>query len=358
VAVRSRSRGFFDDFFNQGRAQQVPLNLKTDAASVSIKELPENGKPADFSGAVGKFNFETNLSAKAGKTDDPITYSLKITGTGNLKLIEAPALKLPPAFEVYDPKLKENITNSPSGLTGSKQYDYLIIPRQPGDYKIDGHVFSYFDPSTGKYATISSPEYNLKITGEPSKNLNTGVTSTVSKQDVNMLGQDIRYIKTNTPLFEQKREFFGTMSYYALYATPALLFIGLIMVKRRNEDMAADVVGTKRRRAIKLAKKRLSLANKYLAANDKKPFYDEVSRAIWGYLGDKLNIDMAELSKDNVEGKLQGKGVKSETISSLITLISICELALYAPVGEGGEMKKNYDSALNLIADIEDEIKK
>ena len=359
VQVRSHSRNPFDDFFNGGRVQQVPMDLKSEMGAVSVKGLPENGKPADFTGAVGKFNFETSVSSKEGKTDDPITYTVKISGTGNLKLIESPTLKLPPAFEVYDPKTKENISNGAAGLTGSKQYDYLVIPRQPGDYKIDGRAFSYFDPAAAKYVTINSPEYALKITGAPSKNMNTGANASVSKQDISLLGQDIRYIKTTTPVFNKDdKPFFGSMGFIGMYSAPMLLFFALIALRRRNDTMAADVIGTKRRRAIKLAKKRLSVADKHLKTNDKKAFYDEVSRATWGYLGDKLNIDMAELSKDNVEEKLQARAVKPETIAKLKGLINTCELALYAPVSdEHGEMKKNYDTAMNLIADLEDEVK-
>ncbi len=359
VQIRSKSRNVFDDFFNAGRVVQVPMTLKTTAGSVMVKSLPESGKPADFSGAVGKFNFETTISGKEGKTDDPITYSVKISGTGNLKLIEAPTLKLPPAFEVYEPKLKENITNGPAGLTGNKQYDFLIIPRQPGEYKIGGREFSYFDPSAGKYITVSSPEYNLKITGTASANPNAGTTATVSKQDVSLLGQDIAYIKTTTPVFEKEgKSFFGSVGFVSMFSTPFLLFIGLIAFKRRNETLAADVVGSKRRRALKLARKRLAIAEKHFKADNKKAFYDEVSRATWGYLGDKLNIDMAELSKDNVEEKLQARSVKPDTILKLKDLINTCELALYAPVSdEHGEMKKNYDAAMNLIADLEDEVK-
>lgn len=356
VAVRSRSNGFFDAFFNAGREQQVPLTLKSQTLTVSVKDLPEAGKPANFSGAVGKFNFETSLSSKDGKTDDPITYTIKISGTGNFKVIDAPGLTLPPAFEVYDPKVKDNINNSAGGMSGSKQYDYLIIPRQPGDYKIDSKSFSYFDPNAGKYFTVTSPEYALKITGAPSKNANAGLS--INKQDVSILGQDIRYIKTNTPQFKtQGNSFFGSAGFTTMYATPFLLFIGLIVLKRRNETLAADVVGSKRRKALKLAKKRLSIAEKHCAQNDRKNFYDEVSRAIWGYLGNKLNIDMAELSKDNVEEKLLAKGVKAETITKLKDLINTCEMALYTPSGEHSELRNNYQNALNLIADLEDEIK-
>ncbi len=356
VQVRSNSRNFFGSFF--GQVQQVPLTLKTNAATVNVKELPESGKPVDFAGAVGSYKFETSLSNKEAKTDEPITYTLKISGTGNLKFVDAPALTFPQEFEVYDPKTKENISNGVAGMSGTKQYDYLIIPRQPGEYKIESKTFSWFEPASAKYFTVKSPEFTVKVTGEPSKNVNANAaTAGVSKEEVSLVGQDIRYIKTATPEFKKGKSFFGSAGFAAMYSAPFLLFIGLVVAKRRNEDLAADVIGTKRRRALKLAKKRLSVAAKHLAKSDKKNFYDEVSRAIWGYLGDKLSIDMAELSKDNVEEKLLAKNAKAETIAKLKNLLSTCELALYSPVGEGSEMKTNYDTAMNLMADLEDEVK-
>ena len=356
VQVRSNSRSFFGSFF--GQVQQVPMTLKTSAATVNVKELPESGKPTDFAGAVGNYKFETSLSNKEAKTDEPITYTLKISGTGNLKFVDAPTLTFPQEFEVYDPKTKENISNGAEGMSGTKQYDYLLIPRQPGDYKIEAKTFSWFEPSSAKYFTVKSPEFTVKVTGEPSKNVNANAaTGGVSKEEVSLVGQDIRYIKTTTPEFKKGNSFFGSAGFVAMYSAPFLLFIGLVVAKRRNEDLAADVIGTKRRRALKLAKKRLSLAAKHLTKSDKKNFYDEVSRATWGYLGDKLNIDMAELSKDNVEEKLLAKNAKAETISKLKNLLNTCELALYSPVGEGSEMKTNYDAAMNLMADIEDEVK-
>lgn len=358
VQMRSRSRNLFDDFFDLGRMRQVPLDLKATPITVSVKELPDNGKPADFSGAVGSYKFDATLSGKDAKTDEPITYTLKISGTGNLKFVDAPALKFPPEFEVYDPKIKENISNGAAGMSGTKQYDYLIIPRQPGDYTIEEKTFSWFDPAAGKYFTTQSPEFTVKVTGEASKNPNTAaIAAGADKEDVAALGQDIRYIKTATPELSKGNRFFGSAGFIAMYSMPFLLLAGMIFAKRRNDTMAADVIGTKRRRALKLAKKRLSVAEKHLAKSDKKNFYDEVSRATWGYLGDKLNIDMAELSKDNVEEKLLAKNAKPETIAKLKALLGTCELALYAPVGEGGEMKQNYETAMNLMADLEDEVK-
>lgn len=354
----SRSNDPFGGFFSFGQTQNIPLTIKTNPVTVTVKELPANDKPKGFAGAVGKFNYSTFLSGKEAKTDNPVTYTIKISGTGNLSLIDAPTIQLPDGFEVYDPKAKENIANTAAGVSGSKQYDYLIIPRQPGEFKISGQPFSYFDPETGRYTTINTPEYSLKVTGEPSKSFNSASSSSANQQDISLLYEDIRYIKTTTPEFRKSdNSFMGSGGFIALYALPFLAFIGLIAVRRRNEKLASDIIGTKRRRALKLSKKRLSVAEKYMAQSERKKFYDEVSRAIWGYLGDKLNIDMAKLSKDIVTEKLSVRNVQAETVTSLFNIINSCEISLYTP-GSDSEMKNDYTTALNLIADLEDEISK
>ncbi len=339
------------------RYQNFEMKTASNGISLNVKELPAAGKPNDFSGAVGQFSYSAKLSSGEGKTDNAVTYSMKISGSGNLKTIELSKPELPDGFEVFDPKVKDDVTNSAAGMSGSKQYDYLIIPRQPGDYKIPGTSFSYFDPTAGRYFTLSSPELALKITGEPSQNPNSNISASASKEDVSALHSDIRYIKTTAEIEKRSTPFFGSAGYIGLMASPFLLFAGLIFVKRKNEDLAADIVGTKRRRATKLAKKRLSAAEKHLSQNNKQTFYDEVSRAIWGYLGDKLNIDHSQLSKDNVEEKLLAKNVRTDSIGKLKDLIGTCEQALYAPVGAGDEMKQNYNVAIALITDLEDEIK-
>ena len=356
VQVPRHSRSIFDNFFGP-QAQNVEYKASSNAVALTVKELPSAGKPENFSGAVGRFSYDVKLSAKEGKTDDAVTYTVKVAGAGNLKTIDISKPELPDGFEIYDPKTKEDIANTAAGMSGSKQYDYLIIPRQPGEYKIPGTTFSYFDPTAAKYITLSSPELSLKVTGAPSQNPNTNQAVT-NKEDISNLHSDIRYIKTGTAKLEKSpTPFFGSAGYVGLVASPFLLFIGLIFVKRKNEDMAADLVGAKRRRATKLAQKRLSTAQKHLTTGDKPAFYDEVSRAMWGYVGDKLNIDQSQLSKENVEEKLLTKNVKADTISKLKTLISICEQALYSPIGAGDEMKQNYEVAINLITNMEDEIK-
>ncbi|MCS6933875.1 MAG: BatD family protein [Chitinophagales bacterium] len=355
VQARTRSRSIFDDFFNMGRHTQVPLTLKTNTLTVQVKELPA-GQPPGFQGAVGRYSFEARISAKETKTDEPITYSMKITGTGNLKFVEAPKLQAPEEFEVFEPKIKENITNSSEGLTGSKQYDYLLIPRQPGEYTLQAYTFSYFDPATAKYVTITSPEFTVKVTGAPSQADAGEQSNTATKQPVKTLGKDIRYLKTNTPDFGQ-RPFYGSWKFVTLYVSPFLIFAGLVALRKRHDALEADVVGAKRRKALKVAKQRLSKAEKFLATSDKKNFYSELSLGIWGYLSHKLNIDISELSKDNVKEKLSQRAVKSDTITALTNLLTACEQALYAPVGEGTQMKQDFETGLHLLADLEAEIK-
>ena len=341
---------------NYGQVYQA-FDLKTMASgfSINVKDPPLAGRPDNFSGAVGKYSYSAKLSSTEGKTDNALTYTIKISGTGNLKTIDLPKPEFPDGFEVFDPKVKDDVTSGIGGMSGSKEYDYLIIPRQPGEYKIAATSFSYFDPSVGKYTTLTSPEFALKITGEPSQNPNASATAS---KDISLLHSDIRYIKTKGNHMEKTgAPLFGSATYAGLLTAPVFLFIGLIFVKRKNEDLAADLVGARRRRATKLAKKRLAAAEKHLARNDKQLFYDEISRALWGYLANKLNIDHSQLSKDNVEEQLLAKNVKTESINRLKGLISTCEVALYAPAGAAEEMKQNYNAAVSLIADLEDEIK-
>lgn len=336
--------------------QQIPIQFNIPAASVLVKELPLQGKPDNFSGLVGKYTYTTNLSAAVAKTDEPITYSATIKGAGNLKFIEQEPLTFPDAFEAYDPKVIDKVQANANGYAGSKQYDYLLIPRQPGEYTIAPQAFSYFEPAEGKYYTVQPTEHIVKVTGMPSAS--KGNSGNAAPAEVAILNQDIRYIKTaSTALSKQGNVLLGTVGYAAALASPLLIFIGLVAIKRRRQKLAADVVGTKRRNAIKLAKKRLAAAEQYLAKGDKTAFYNEVSRSIWGYLGDKLNIDMSGLSKDAVEERLLAKSVGSSTIGKMKALLSTCEMALYAPLGNSTEMKQHYDAALNLIADLEDEIR-
>jgi hypothetical protein len=355
VPTKSNRRNIWGMF--SMNMQNVPFKLLSNEAVIQVKELPIAGRPASFNGAVGEFTFETKLSNTATKTDEPVTLSATIAGKGNLKFVEMNKPQMPDGFEVYDPKLKENIKNNESGFSGSKQYDFLIIPRQPGNYKIPAITFSFFNPTTQKYVELRSQEFILKVTGEPST-ATTVLPTATSKTEISHVGEDIRYIKTSMSRYESSSPFLpASLGFAAAYGAPWLLFAGLLLIKRRNQAMELDVIGTRRKRAMSVAKKRLLTAKKYLQAGNKKEFYDEISRATWGYLADKLSIEMSDLSKENVGEKLSEKNVKTETQLKLNKLLNTCEVALYAPVAEVGEMSENYKNALALIADLEDEIK-
>lgn len=354
VQVQSGRRNIWSMF--GGNLQNVPFKISSNTASVNVKELPSANKPASFNGAVGEYFFNSKLSASATKTDEPVTLTTTISGKGNLKFVEMNKPQLPDGFEVYDPKVKENISNNDAGFSGSKQYDFLIIPRQPGNYKIPAVEFSFFNPQTQKYITLSSQEFLLNVSGEPSGITGTVITS--NNTTVNKLGSDIRYIKTSMPSYEvQQSTLPAKVGFAAAYVSPLLLLFMFIAVKRKNDASGKDIIGTKRKKALSVARKRLTAANKLQKNGNKKEFYDEVSRATWGYLADKFSIEMSALCKENVGEKLTSKKVKPETLQRLYKLLNTCEIALYAPVSEVGEMKENYDVAINLIADLEDEIK-
>lgn len=356
VQVQSNRRNIWSMF--GGNLQNVPFKISSNSVSINVKELPTANKPASFNGAVGEYFFNSKLSASASKTDEPVTLTTTISGKGNLKFVEMNKPQLPDGFEVYDPKVKENISNNDAGFSGSKQYDFLIIPRQPGNYKIPAVEFSFFNPQTQKYVTLSSQEFSLNVSGEPSGITGTVITNSNSNANINNLGSDIRYIKTSMSSYEvQQSTLPAKVGFAAAYISPLLLLFMFIAVKRKSDANGRDIIGTKRKKALSVARKRLTAANKLQKDGNKKEFYDEVSRASWGYLADKFSIEMSALCKENVGDKLSAKNVKPETQQRLYKLLNTCEIALYAPVSEVGEMKENYDAAINLIADLEDEIK-
>jgi hypothetical protein len=355
VQVQSKRRSVWD-IFGGAQLQNVPYKPVSNAVTINVKPLPDAGKPENFSGAVGKFTFQTNLSPKESKTDEGVTYTVKVGGTGNMKTFELPKPNVPDGFEVYDPKTKEDIAG---GFSGSKQADYLIIPRQPGDYKIEPLSFSFFDPSQGKYLSIQAPEYTLKITGEPSKTTvsnGESVLNSSSKKEIKSLGSDIRFIKTTADL-APSTTFIGSPLQYGLMAAPFLLFLAAFGYKKQSDKQSADVLGSRLRKANKMAKKRLVVAEKHLKENNSKAFYDEVSRALLGYVSDKLHIDVADLSKDNIEEKLRAKNVSEEKIASLKKQLETCEFALYTNLSGNENMQQQYANAVTIISALEEELK-
>lgn len=347
----------FEAFFNGG-SNYVEVKKKIQTPKLSVEVLPyPSGKPENFSGAVGEFSLKSSINATKVKTNDAVTLKLVISGVGNMKLIGNPEVKFPADFEEYDPKEENNYSLTANGLSGSKTIEYLAIPRQPGTYTIPAVEFSYFDPKTKSYKTLKSESYDLTV--EKGKgNADQVISDFTNKEDVKILGSDIRYIKTGESALRTRGDyFFGSAAYYAWYVVPFALFMALLIVLRKQAMENANLVKSRRKKANKTASRRLKQASKLLAENKKNEFYDEVSKALWGYMSDKLNIPVAELTKDNIESKLAGIHTPEELTKAFLDTLNDCEFARYAPGDENEAMDKIYASAVDVISRMEDQIK-
>ena len=347
----------FDAFFNGGsNVIEIKKNISTPKIAINVNPLP-TGKPADFSGGVGEFNISSSINNKELKTNDAITIKLVISGTGNLKLISNPEIKFPDDFEVYDPKVDNQVRLTREGLTGNKVIEYLAIPRHAGTYKIPGVSFSYFDIRSKSYKTLKTEEYVINVE-KGAGNADQVIANFTNKEDLKVLGEDIRYIKQNEVTLQPKGSFFyGSMTYWLFYIIPALAFIIFFIIYRKQAAENANVAKMRTKKANKVATKRMKLAGKLLSENKKDAFYDEVLKALWGYISDKLNIPVSRLSKDNIEEKLRNHGVNEELIKEFLNALNDCEFARFAPGDENQAMDKVYSSSIEVISKMENSIK-
>lgn len=342
--VQTRSRSIFDDFFG-GSVQTIPRELKSNPVNITVLPLPD-GKPASFTGGVGQLDFKAALDKTEVKANDPVTLTLTVSGTGNIRFVDAPRINFPPDFEVYDPKISNNL-NAVS-TTGNKTFEYLIIPRHGGTYRIPSVEFGYFDPQTKQYKTIRTDEFVLEVErGEEQPG--TTVIGGVTREDVKFLGQDIRYIKTGKIILRPAGDiFFGTWKFWLCFIIPLAGFILIVYLRRKYISKYSDAVFVKHRRANKFAAKRLKQANHFMNKGQQEAFYEELSRALWGYLGDKLAIPVAELSRDTVKSTLEQHQVDEQIANEFIGVIDDCEFARYAPAA-GADMNTLYSRAVDTI---------
>lgn len=346
----------FDAFFNGGGYVEVKKNIVTPKLTINVESLPD--KPENFSGGVGEFTMTSSINSQEMKTNDAVTIKLSIKGSGNMKLLNAPDIKFPTDFEVYDPKVTNNFNITKNGLSGTFDVEYLAIPRHAGTFTIPAIEFTYFDLKTKTYKTLKSDSYTLKV-AKGEGNADQVVANFTSKESVKVLGLDIRFIKLGDTSLKQKGNFFyGTMAYCLWYIVPLLIFIILIVFFHRQAAENANIVKMKNKKANKVATKRLKLAGKLLSENKKNEFYDEILKALWGYISDKLNIPVSQLSKDNIESKLSEYGVDALLIKEFIDALNECELARYAPGNENEAMDKVYTASVNIISKMENSIKR
>lgn len=355
VANQQASDDLFESIFNGTSVNYI--NLKIKAPTQNIEVLPLKDKPADFSGGVGTFSITSALSSKQAVTNDAVTLKVEIKGNGNLKLLKTPELTLPKEFETYEPKVNNEIKATASGVSGIKTIEYLFVPRHPGKFSIPAISLSYYDVSAGAYKTITTSAHELEVKkGEG--NASQTIADFTNQQDVKVLANDVRFIKQGETRYSDKdAHFFGTWTYVAWYIVPFVGFVVLLVALRKHRINNADVEGKKHKRANKVALKRMKIANGLLRTQQKSAFYDEVLRALWGYVSDKLSIPVAELTKDNVSVRLTDAGVQESVVEEFIALLNDCEMAHYVSGNDGSTMDKIYATSLSVMEKLEDSIK-
>ena len=352
-----RSADPLDFFFNGGSSYvKVQKTLRTPKLTIEVSPLPA-GKPASYYGGVGEFSISSDISTQELKENEAVTVRLIISGTGNMKLLKTPEVLFPSDFEVYDPKVDNNFKLKTNGLSGNKAIEYLAIPRHAGEYEIPGVEFTYFDTKSKEYKTLTTPSYNLKV-NRGSGSTTTVTTGYVNKEDLKLLGEDIRFIDLKDTNLKAKGEyFFGSLNYWLWYIVPTALLLACIIIWRKKAVENANISKVKTKKANKVATKRLKEAKKLMTNNNESAFYDEVLRALWGYTGDKLNIPVAKLSKDNIAVELTNHGVDEKTIQEFTNLLGDCEFARYAPSASSITVADVYDRIVSLMNKMEDAIR-
>lgn len=357
VVQRNRNIDPFEAFFNGGAGYvEVKKAIKAPAIEIQVDPLPE--RPAGFSGGVGKFNISATLDKNDVKANDPISLRVVVSGVGNLKLIKEPVVAFPKDFDCYDAKLTDKSKLTVNGVEGNMVYDFLAVPRHQGEYDIPPVEFTYFDTTSKAYKTIKTEGFHVHVEKGEGSGVNT-VQDFSGQEDVQLLAKDIRHIKMGSSRQVQQGEyFFGSKLYWIVIALLLAVFISLFIIFRQRAIANADIVSAKAGKANKVATKRLKKADKLMKDGKSGEFFDETLRALWGYVGDKLNIPVTELSRENIRERLSSRGVDETTITSFLEAIDECEFQRYAPGDPRGNMSKVYDKAMNAIEKIESMMKK
>jgi len=353
--TKRQPRNIFEQFFGAGGYEDVAVKVKSKPVKVDVEDLPTENKPQNFSGAVGDFGYKAEIDKNKVKANEAINLKITISGKGNIKLIEPLKLNLPESFEVYDPKESENIKTN-GGVSGNISYSYLIIPREKGEFTLNDLGFNYFDADKKQYVSIPSPDIHLTVLeGDPG----SAQIIAPKKHGVDESENDIRYIKTgDLGLKKHDEEFFSSTTHYLLLLFPTLLFfVGLFLV-RQHVKANSNITAVKERKAAKLAKKQLVIAEKYMSANNKEAFFTEVLNALNKYIGDKFALSIVDLSKEKISEMLLSRNVSDATTKNIIDTLNTCEYAKYAPSAVTGDLKKVYNDTIELISQIENQIKK
>ncbi|MBT3207878.1 MAG: protein BatD [Bacteroidetes bacterium] len=337
--------------------KNVIVKAKSHQRKIKVKPLPAN-KPDGFNGSVGSMKMTTSINKQNVKVNDAITLKVKISGNGNLKVIDPLQIKFPTDFEIYDPKISNNLKSGLNGVSGSKTFEYLLIPRHAGDFEISPIEFSHFDTKSKTYKTIKSQAYKIHV----EKGEDDDVTSTISgfsKENVKFIGKDIRFIKKDKMKLQKSGvHFFGSNKFYSIYLVSFLIFIVAFLINRKKIRDNSNIVLVKNKRANKEAKKRLKMARQFMKENKDEQFFKEIIKAIWGYLSDKMNIPFVDLSKESAIETLRNNKIDDETISKFEKLIDTCEFARYSQVQDSSQTQNIYHETMSIFSIFEQKIKK
>lgn len=336
-------------FFNPGTS----VRIKSNSPTLTVKRLP-SPQPGNFSGFTGNFKATASVSNNSVPANEAITLKVKITGTGNLSLIQAPKINFPDDFEVYDPKVNNKFKTTGTGTSGTKEFEYLVIPRYEGQYELAAFDFVYFNPSQNKYVTEKMGPFSFTISKGSGNNQGPSVVMS-NKSDVQLLGKDIRYIKYETELRAKNKQFYNSVLFWFLLLIPGFGVIVSYLLLRKQRAELSDVKGTKKKKANKLIAKQLAHA-KSLLNDDDKAFYEALFKGINQYLSDKLAINPAELTKENIKAKLTTEGAGEQEAAAVINVLDQCEMARFAPVS-GTSKNELFEAISNTIATINQQIK-
>ncbi len=351
--TKRQSQSIFDEFFGP-QYNRTRVNLQSKPVKFSIKQLPYQ-HPADFNGAVGTFNLQASANETSVSTNDAITFKVTVSGKGNIKLIEDVNANFPPAFDVFEPIKKVQIDNSNSGKTGKATFEYTAIPRHAGNFHIPSFSLTYFDPSLKAYKSLKTQDFFITV-AKGDDDSTSVMASNLSKEEVELLGSDIRYIVTSTRLRKKSNYLLGSNWFYGVYILIVILFILTLFLRKEQIKRTANIVKYRNRKAGKVAGKRLKKARVFMKNNEKEKFYEEVGRALWNYLSDKLNIQMSELSREKAKGKLKAQNIEEQLISNFFNLVDTCEFARFAPGKAEADLQNLYNSASKTISELDQKL--
>ena len=359
--VRTESKGrsndpfdvFFNDPFFNRNIKNVQKTLSSSTINIEVKNLPVADKPNSFAGAVGNYTLKSEIDKTELSTNDAFTLTYTVSGQGNVELVQMPAPVFPPDFEVYDPKITTSVDHNSQGLTGTKKAEYLVIPRRAGSFNIPAAEFSFFNPSTDSYQTLTADAYSLNVQKGKDSDQGGGIYAS-NQEEIKYLGSDIRHIKRdNAKLRPVHSSFFGSAAYYVVLLALLLLFVILLILLKKRQQLTQDTAANRNRKADKVARGRLKNALQYLKAKDQEKFYVEMSQALWGYIADKTGIERSKLSMDTVSETMRAKNVPDDLTQQFVDTLNSCEFARFAPGSAEEKMDELYHKGIDVISRAE-----